>query len=35
MKERLYELRPTLGIKIVLTFLCIVAAAIAAHYLFL
>jgi len=35
MKAKSFELKPTLGIKIVLTALCIVVGGIAAHCLFL
>jgi len=34
MKEKPFELKPTLGIKIVLTALCVVVGVIAACYLF-
>ncbi len=34
MKEKPFELKPTLGIKIVLTALCVVVGVIAAYYLF-
>lgn len=34
MKEKSFELRPTLGIKLVLTVLCAVAGAILAIHLF-
>ena len=34
MKEKPLELKPTLGIKIVLTALCVIVGVIAAYYLF-